>query len=60
MLGNKLGKYFVTNVFKLRKSKHSVELNGVDMKLAMVITLLIISSDVFSQVRGTTWGDITS
>ena len=27
------------------------------MKWVMVITLLIISSDVFSQVRGTTWGD---
>jgi hypothetical protein len=27
------------------------------MRWVMVITLLIISSDVFSQVRGTTWGD---
>ena len=27
------------------------------MKWVMVLTLLIISSDVFSQVRGTTWGD---
>ena len=27
------------------------------MKWVMVFTLLIISSDVFSQVRGTTWGD---
>lgn len=27
------------------------------MKWVVVITLLIISSDVFSQVRGTTWGD---
>ena len=26
-------------------------------KWIMVITLLIISSDVFSQIRGTTWGD---
>ena len=27
------------------------------MKWGLVITLLIISSDVFSQVRGTTWGE---
>lgn len=27
------------------------------MKWVMVITLLLVSSDVFSQVRGTTWGD---
>ena len=27
------------------------------MKWIMVITLLIITSDVFSQVRGTNWGD---
>ena len=27
------------------------------MKWVMVITLLIVSSDVFSQVRGTNWGD---
>ena len=27
------------------------------MKWVMVITLLIVSNDVFSQVRGTTWGD---
>lgn len=27
------------------------------MKWVMVLTLLIISSDVYSQVRGTTWGD---
>ena len=27
------------------------------MKWVMVITLLIFSSDVYSQVRGTTWGD---
>ena len=27
------------------------------MKWVMVITLLIVSSDVFSQVSGTKWGD---
>ena len=27
------------------------------MKWVMVITLLLVSSDVFSQVRGTNWGD---